>query len=107
MLEPATFLGLSGVAVWAYVRYPRLRPGSLLRAAVHVAVSFVGLTSLPQVLTVLSAVPQTPVFRVTVGLASLFTLLTYVLVSWLWLMGRIIELSGGNPRGGHPATDEH
>src|SRR6476660_385298 len=40
MLEPAMFIGLGLVAVWAYVRYPRLRPGSLVRAAVHVALSF-------------------------------------------------------------------
>ena len=37
MLEPAMFLGLGAVAVWAYVRYPRLRPSSLVRAAMHVA----------------------------------------------------------------------
>ena len=40
MLEPAMFVGLGLVAVWTYVRYPRLRPRSLVLAALHVAVSF-------------------------------------------------------------------
>jgi len=35
MLEPAMFTGLGAVAVWAHVRFPGLRPGSLVRAAVH------------------------------------------------------------------------
>jgi hypothetical protein len=33
--------------------------------------------------------------------------LTYVLLSWVWLLARIIELLGGTPRGGHPITNEH
>ena len=47
MLEPAMFIGLGAVAVWAYVNYPRLRPGSLIRAVVHVIVAFVGFALLP------------------------------------------------------------
>jgi hypothetical protein len=38
MLEPAMLIGLAAVAVWTYVTYPRLRPGSILRAVVHLAV---------------------------------------------------------------------
>jgi hypothetical protein len=36
------------------VNYPRLRPGSLLRAIVHVALSFAGFALLPTVLNVFS-----------------------------------------------------
>ena len=107
MLEPATFLGLGGVAIWAYRRYPRLRPKSLLRAATHVAVAFVGFTMLPSALAVLLPYLQAPVFRVTVLLGLLFATLTYVLLSWVWLIARIIEMFGGKPRGGHPVAHEH
>ena len=34
MLEPAMFAGLGLVAVWAYFRYPGIRPRSLVLAAV-------------------------------------------------------------------------
>src|SRR6476620_6553020 len=50
MLEPAMFIGLGAVAVWTHVNYPHLRPGSLLRAIVHVAVSFGAFALLPAVL---------------------------------------------------------
>ncbi len=40
ILEPATLAGLGVVAVWLYVCHPRLRPRTLTRALIHVAVSF-------------------------------------------------------------------
>src|SRR3954452_1346723 len=52
MLEPAMLSGLGIVAVWTYVTHPRLRPSSLLRAIVHVAVSFAGFALLPVALSV-------------------------------------------------------
>ena len=106
MLEPAMFTGLSAVAIWAYVRYPRLRPGSMLRAAVHVAVSFCGFALLPYVLSAL--LPQVPHTQVPyVVLALLIPALTYVFLSWVWLLARILhDLSGGTPRGGHPAATD-
>src|SRR5206468_797854 len=39
MLEPATLIGLGAVAIWLYVRFPRLRPRSLFRAGVHLFLS--------------------------------------------------------------------
>jgi hypothetical protein len=40
-----------------------------------------------------------------VVLALLIPTLTYVLVSWIWLIARVLhDLLGGTPRGGHPAT---
>ena len=98
MLEPATLIGLGAVAVWLHLRYPKLRPGSLVRAIVHVAVSFGVFALLPTVLTVLPP-------HVYMGLALLIVTLTYVLVSWVWLIARILnDLLGGTPRGGHPVS---
>jgi len=88
MLEPAMLIGLGLVAVWAYVNHPRLRPGSLMRAVVHVILSFAGFALLPILLRVLIPV------------------LTYVLLSWVWLIARILHDMGGTPRGGHPAAHE-
>jgi hypothetical protein len=107
MFEPATFVGLAAVAVWTYVRYPRLRPISLVRAIVHVALSFVGFTLLPLTLRLVLPMLQAPVLRAAAALALLFVLLTYVLLSWVWLIARIIDLLGGTPCGGHPVAREH
>jgi hypothetical protein len=106
MLAPAMFLGLGAVAVWAYVRYPRLRPGSILLAALHVAVSFVGFYLLPAALGFLLPLAGSPDERMSLGLALLIPILTYVLLSWIWLLARILHSLGGTPRGGHPATNE-
>jgi hypothetical protein len=98
MLEPAMFIGLGAVAVWVHVRYPRLRPRSLLRAAVHVAVSFFSFSLLPLALHVL--LPLVPsAYGV---LALLIPALTYLLLSWVWLIARVLDLLNGTPRGGHP-----
>jgi len=102
MLEPAMFIGLGVVAVWAHVRYPKVRPASLARAAVHVVASFVAFTLLPTVLSFLLPLTQTHVVRVSVALVLLFPLLTYVLLSWVWLIGRILQELLRGPRGGHP-----
>jgi hypothetical protein len=105
MLFPAMFIGLAAVAIWAYVRYPRLRPGSLLRAVVHVAISFLGFALLPTMLgAVLPLVPSRELVPYLV-LALLIPALTYLLLSWIWLLARVLhDVFGGTPRGGHPAS---
>jgi hypothetical protein len=108
MLEPAMFIGLGVVAVWAYFRFPSMRPASLVTAAVHVAVSFAAFALLPAALSVL--LPLLPVrgSQPYVVLTLLIPVLTYLLVSWVWLIARILhDLFGGNPRGGHPITTEN
>ena len=106
MLEPATFIGLGAVAVWLYVRYPRLRPGSLVRAILHVALSFAGFALLPAALNVLLPLLSSRPAQVCAILALLIVSLTYVFLSWIWLIARILhDLLGGTPRGGHPAAD--
>jgi len=107
MLEPAMFLGLGAVAVWAYVRFPGLRPGSLVRAAAHVAVSFLGFALLPAALGILLPVLASHSLRTAVALALLISTLTYLLLSWIWLVARLLDdLLGGSPRGGHPVSSE-
>jgi ABC-type uncharacterized transport system permease subunit len=103
MLEPAMFLGLGVVAVWTHVRFPALRPRSLVRAAVRVAVSFGAFALLPAALAVVLPLAPTPTFRPYLALALLVPTLAYVLLSWVWLLARILhDLLGGTPRGGHP-----
>jgi hypothetical protein len=107
MFEPATFVGLGAVAVWVHFRYPRLRPGSLVRAIAHVAASFGGFALLPAALSVLLPLLSTRASQVSATLALLFVTLTYVFVSWVWLIARILnDVLGGKPRGGHPVSAE-
>lgn len=105
MLEPAMFLGLGAVAVWMHLRFPRLRPHSLMRAVMHVALSFGGFVLLPVTLSVLLPALPSRELRIGVVLALLMLGLTYLLLSWVWLIARILhDLLGGTPRGGHPVT---
>ena len=106
MLEPAIFIGLGLVAVWAYLRYPELRPCSLVRAAVHVAVSFAAFALLPTTLSLLLPVVSSHAFAPYVVLALLIPSLTYVLLSWVWLIARILQDLLRGPRGGHPVSPE-
>jgi hypothetical protein len=107
MVEPAMFLGLGAVAFWLYARYPRLRPASIVRATVHVVASFLAFVLLPAALgRVLPLVPS-DALRPDVVLALLVPTLTYVLLSWIWLIARVLhDLFGGTPRGGHPVSSE-
>jgi hypothetical protein len=101
------FIGLGLVAVWAYVRYPGLRPGSLMRAVVHVVVSFLGFALLPVVLGPLGRLVSSHELLLYVVLALLIPSLTYLLLSWVWLIARVLhDLFGGTPRGGHPVGSE-
>ena len=105
MLQPAMYLGLGLVAVWTYFRYPRLQPRSLVGAVVHVLVSFAGFALLPIMLSLLLPVApkhEAPYFV----LALLIPTLTYLLLSWVWLIARILHDLGGGPRGGHPVSGE-
>lgn len=105
MLQLAMFVGLGLVAVWAYLRFPRLRPGSLVRAVVQVAISFAGFALVPLTLSILLPLTPSHSVRLFLVLALLIPTLTYVLLTWVWLLARILhDLSGGNPRGGHPVS---
>lgn len=107
MFEPAMLIGLGAVAIWLHLRYPRLRPGSLLRAIAHVGLSFGGFALLPAALGALLPLFASHTSQLCAGLALLIVSFTYVLLSWVWLIARILhDLLGGTPRGGHPAANE-
>ena len=106
MLEPAMFLGLGVVAVWTYLRFPGLRPGSLARAVAHVAISFGAFVLLPIALRVFLPLVPTHDQAACLVLALLIPALTYLLLSWVWLIARVLHDLGGTPRGGHPATSD-
>jgi hypothetical protein len=107
MLLAAMFIGLGMVAFWAYLRYPRLRPRSLVLAAVHVAVSFGAFALLPLALSLLLPAMPSPSQAPYVVLALLIPSLTYLLLSWVWLIARILHDLSGGPRGGHPVATDH
>src|ERR1700750_689923 len=98
MLEPAMFLGLGAVAVWTYVRFPGLRPGSLPKAAAHVAVSFLGFSLLPAALGFLLPVLASHDLRIAAALTLLIAAVTYLLVSWVWLIARLLHDLFGDTR---------
>jgi|ERR1041385_924809 ABC-type uncharacterized transport system permease subunit len=107
MLEPAMLIGLGAVAVWTHVNHPRLRPRSLLRAILRVAISFGAFATLPAALGFLLPLLPSPAQARFIVLVLLIPTLTYVLLTWVWLLARILQdLSGGTPRGGHPASNE-
>ena len=104
MLEPAMLIGLGAIAVWTYVNYPRLRPISLARTIVHVIVSFAAFALLPALLSVVLPALPARTTQPYVVLALLIPTLTYLLLSWVWLIARILHDIGGTPRGGHPVS---
>jgi hypothetical protein len=104
MLEPAMLIGLGAVAGWTHVNYARLRPGSLLRATVRVAVSFAGFALLPMALSVVLPLLPSRSSQLYLALGLLVPTLTYLLLSWVWLIARILQDLGGTPRGGHPVS---
>jgi hypothetical protein len=105
ILEPAMLIGLGAVAVWTHQRFPRLRPDSLLRAAAQVAVSFGAFALLPALLGLALPLLSPHALRLSVTLVLLIASMTYLLLTWVWLIARILDdLLGGTPRGGHPAA---
>ena len=104
MLEPAMLIGLGAVAVWMHANRPGLRPSTLLRAIVHVAVSFAGFALLPALLSVVLPALPARTLQPYVVLVLLIPTLTYLLLSWVWLLARVLHDIGGKPRGGHPVS---
>ena len=105
MLEPAMFVGLGAVALWMHLRFPCLRPRSFVRAAAHVAISFVGFALLPTMLGIVLPFTASHSMHLSVALGVLVPAMTYLLLSWIWLVARLLdELLGGTPRGGHPVA---
>jgi hypothetical protein len=103
ILEPVTLLGLGMVAVWVWVRYPRLRPRSIMCAMVHVGASFFLFGLLPYLIAPSLSAFGKPLGPFLFVVVLLVPTLTYVLFSWLGLMAKLHDLADSTPRGGHPA----
>ena len=85
------------------VSFPRLRPSSLIRAIAQVIVSFAGF-ALPTTLSVLLPLLPTRTSQAYVVLTLLIPVLTYLLLSWVWLIARILPRDRRQPGGGHPVS---
>jgi hypothetical protein len=73
----------------------------------HVAVSFTWFALLPATLSLLLPLLPSHALQPGIMLALLIPTLTYVLLSWIWLIARVLhDLLGGTPRGGHPVATE-
>jgi len=105
ILEPATLAGLGVVAVWLYVCHPRLRPRTLTRAMIHVAVSFLLFAALPYTVDFwIGALPK-PFSVIAFVALVMLPVLGYVVFSWLALMAKLHDLADSKPSGGHPVPD--
>ena len=105
LFGPIAFGSIAVLALWAYVRWPRLRPATLARAAVNVAVSFVSFAATPMIVTtVMHETPGRLAVVVAIG-GILVPSLTYVFLSWIWLLARIVEGTDSGPRGGLPVRE--
>jgi hypothetical protein len=69
-----------------------------------VIVSFAGFALLPVLLSVVLPLLPARTSQPYVVLVLVIPALTYVLLSWVWLIGRILHEIGGQPRGGHPVS---
>jgi hypothetical protein len=104
-LESAFFLGIGVVAIWLYVRVPRIRPNSLTRAIVHVAASFFLFGLVPYGSGYCLKTMPAPFSVLAIFVGMLVPTLGYVFLSWLWLIARIHDIGNSLPRGGHPASE--
>lgn len=101
LFDAFSFLGTGAVAMWVYLRFPALRPKGLVVAVVHVAVSFFAFGTTP-FLVHQGAVALAAPYSIALDMAAIvIPALTYVLLSWIWLIARIHDLGTGGPRGGH------
>lgn len=96
MFQSASFIGVGLVAFWLYVRFPKRRPATVTRALVRVGISFGLFSLLPLVGHVLLPVLGGVTFVLFVAMPGL----CYVFLSWMWLLGSIVD-GVGTPRGGH------
>lgn len=100
LLMPLSFVGTSLLAIWAYVRFPKLRPQRFGLAVVHVIASFAAFSVAPFLVGASTATLPAPFAAAFAFGAIVVPLLSYVLLSWVWLIARIVQLGTGGPRGG-------
>jgi hypothetical protein len=67
-------------------------------------VSFAGFALLPALLSLVLPLLPARTSQSYVVVALLIAALTYLLLSWVWLIGRILDDLSDNPRGEHPVS---
>jgi hypothetical protein len=97
---PAMLVGLGLVALWVDVRLPSRRPKSISRAFGHLVLSFAVLVAMPALMQAFLAVSHTRTAGLVFVVTALMPATCYLLLSWIWLLGTIVRMTGG-PRGGH------
>jgi hypothetical protein len=91
------------LAVWVYVRLPRLRPTGAAGAIGHVAASYAAFHLAPVLVSLVGRVLPAPASIVVAVAAVVVPGLCYLYVSWLWLMTWVARRLWGGPRGGQLA----
>ena len=106
MFQSASYVGLGLVALWLYVRFPGGRPQSLNRAIARVVLAFSLFMALPFAMALFRAFFHGPKAGVAFVLVVAMPLLCGVMLSFIWLLARVLHDYGPDlPNGGHPATD--
>jgi hypothetical protein len=104
LFVPSMLVGGSILAIWAYVRFPRARPRSLKGTLGHLFLSFALFTFAPAVVHLGMVGVPLPVSVVLAVGGVTAPVLTYALLSWVWLLAYILKAGSSGPRGGHPVT---
>jgi CBS domain containing-hemolysin-like protein len=97
------YAGAMASAIWAYARFPRLRPATVGRAVPHVAVSFAAFHLTPYLLEACGRMFPPRIATVVAVAIVVVPTLSYIYLSWVWLIGRIAQNLSRGPRGGHLA----
>jgi hypothetical protein len=96
----ATF-GSVLLAIWVFVRLPRLRPTTFRGAITHIAVAYGAFHLAPYLIPVCAHLAPTPVSVVLAVAGLVLPGLCYMYVSWIWLFGLIAKHLSGRSGGGH------
>lgn len=105
MFQSACFIGLALIALWIYVRFPERRPQSLSGAIARVVLAFSLFMVLPFALLLVHSIFPGRTAGVAFLLAVAMPLLCGVMLSFIWLLARVLHDFGPDlPNGGHPAA---
>jgi hypothetical protein len=97
-------LGVGTLAIWTYVRFPRLQPASIRGALIHLGVSTVLFNLVPLLIHLTIEAVSRP-FSVVISIACITVpAFCYLLTSVIWLLVRLRDGVGSSPRGGHPVS---
>jgi len=97
------YTGATVLAIWVYVCLPRLRPATVGRAVAHIAVSFAAFHLTPFLLNACGRILPAPIAAGVAVAIVVVPALSYIYVSWVWLIARIAQNLSRGPRGGHLA----